>query len=202
MTTAPVSRKQKTLASEEWKGTSVAAPFHFFGGAVEVAKPPAVKPTFSVKDIRAAIPAHCFQRSALKSSLVVLADFVKIGCLGYVATRIQYAPEYARIPMWILYWLFQGFVMTGVWVMAHECGHQSYSSSKFINDTVGWFLHSALLVPYHSWRISHAKHHKNTCSIEHDEVFAPSTRSMVTEMVSETPLAAAFGIFVMLTFGW
>jgi omega-6 fatty acid desaturase (delta-12 desaturase) len=67
--------------------------------------------------------------------------------------------------------------MTGVWVLAHECGHQSFSDSELVNNTIGTICHSLLLVPYHSWRISHGKHHNNTGSCENDEVFAPSTRA-------------------------
>lgn len=39
----------------------------------------------------------------------------------------------------------------GVWVIAHECGHQAFSSSQLVNDTVGFILHTCLLVPYFSW---------------------------------------------------
>eukprot|EP01135_Chromosphaera_perkinsii_P009000 Nk52_evm18s1569 gene=Nk52_evmTU18s1569 len=78
---------------------------------------------------------------------------------------------------WVAYWYVQGAVMTGLWVIAHECGHQAFSPSKKVNDLVGLFAHSFLLVPYHSWRISHGKHHSNTASIENDEVFVPSNRS-------------------------
>jgi len=42
-------------------------------------------------------------------------------------------------------------VTAGVWVIAHECGHQAFSNSQLINDTVGFILHSCLLVPYFSW---------------------------------------------------
>lgn len=39
--------------------------------------------------------------------------------------------------------------MTGLWVVAHECGHRAFSDSELICDVVGLILHSALLVPYH-----------------------------------------------------
>lgn len=32
-------------------------------------------------------------------------------------------------------------------------------------------------VPYHSWRITHAKHHASTGHMTQDQVFVPSTRS-------------------------
>jgi fatty acid desaturase len=66
--------------------------------------------------------------------------------------------------------------VTGLCVLAHECGHQAFSPSKAINDAVGWVLHTALLLPYHSLRISHGNHHKNTCSIEDDEVRGSRSR--------------------------
>jgi len=56
-------------------------------------------------------------------------------------------------------------------------GHQSFSTSKDLNNAVGWVLHSALLVPYHSWRISHARHHAATGHCTRDEVFVPRTAS-------------------------
>lgn len=93
--------------------------------------------------------------------------------------------------------------MTGVWVLAHECGHQAFSDYEVVNNIFGTILHSALLVPYHPWRISHGKHHNNTGSCDNDEVFCPSTRSdWGNEMLRETPVAQWFGIFKMLVFGW
>jgi omega-6 fatty acid desaturase (delta-12 desaturase) len=93
--------------------------------------------------------------------------------------------------------------MTGIWVLAHECGHQSFSESELANNIIGTIFHSALLVPYHSWRISHGKHHNNTGSCENDEVFAPSTRSdWAAELLRETPIANAIGLVIMLTVGW
>lgn len=116
---------------------------------------------------------------------------------------------------WLAYWFSAGVVATGIWVLAHECGHQAFSASRLVNDTVGWIFHSALLVPYFSWQISHAHHHANTCSVENDEVFVPWTRSQllpgvsktaapsaVAEMLEATPLASAFGLFRQLLFGW
>jgi len=94
--------------------------------------------------------------------------------------------------------------MTGVWVIAHECGHQAFSDYKIVNDTVGLILHSMLLVPYHSWRITHRRHHSNTGSCENDEVFNPPAKSEFAshEMFEETPFYRTYCIVRMLTVGW
>ena len=136
----------------------------------------------------------------------------------------SYVPTWARYLLWPMYWYGQGALMTGVWVLAHECGHESFSDSDYVNNTVGTstllyihsliliylftymlgtICHSLLLVPYHSWRITHRRHHGNTGSCADDEVFAPATRSdWANEMLRETPLANVWGIIVMLTVGW
>ena len=49
---------------------------------------------------------------------------------------------------WLAYAAVSGTVWTGMWVIAHECGHGAFSNNRRLQDTVGCLLHSALLVPY------------------------------------------------------
>ena len=124
--------------------------------------------------------------------MYLLVDIFQAALLFYCASWIDpltenlqwsllsLSPEttrsFLRFVLWSVYGIAQGLVFTGLWVIAHECGHQAFSPSKYVNNTVGWILHSALLVPYHSWRISHARHHAGTGHMTRDEVFVPSTR--------------------------
>lgn len=166
---------------------------------------PLEPPSFTLKTIRDAIPAHCFKRNLFTSLTHLISDLAIVAVLFYGATKIedQFMPEWAKYILWPIYWYAQGSVLTGVWVLAHECGHQSFSESEFANNTVGTICHSLLLVPYHAWRITHGRHHNNTGSCENDEVFAPATRSdWGKEMLRESPIACAWGIFLMLTVGW
>lgn len=48
--------------------------------------------------------------------------------------------------------------MTGIWVLAHEAGHSAFSPQVWVNDVVGWTFHSLLLVPYFSWKYTHASY--------------------------------------------
>lgn len=169
---------------------------------------PIAPPKFTLKTIKDAIPAHCFKRNLFKSLSYLVSDLILVALLGYLSTFISSAAEY-QLPIWSpyllwpLYWYTQGSVLTGVWVLAHECGHQSFSESELANNIVGSICHSLLLVPYHAWRITHGLHHNNTGSCDHDEVFAPSTRAdWAKEMLRETPIATAWGIVIMLTVGW
>lgn len=86
---------------------------------------------------------------------------------------------------------------------------------------------SRLGVPYHSWRITHAKHHASTAHLAQDQVFVPKTRSQLGlpplnpskedlygssvseevqkelfEAIGDSPIGAAWGAFTYLIVGW
>ncbi|GAB7365437.1 hypothetical protein MBLNU230_g6512t1 [Neophaeotheca triangularis] len=174
-------------------------------------------PDYTIKDIRDAIPKHCFERSGARGLAYVARDVVQLAAVFYLFNTYctpEYVPSYGlRAALWAGYTFIQGLSGTGLWVLAHECGHQSFSPSKTLNDTVGWICHSALLVPYFSWKISHGKHHKATGNMERDMVFVPRTReehaSMLGramhelhELAEETPIATALNLFGQQLAGW
>lgn len=174
-------------------------------------------PDYTIKQIHDAIPKHCFERSAATGLYYVARDFFLLGTVFYLFNTYVTPENVPSKPLyyaaWAAYTFIQGLTGTGVWVLAHECGHQSFSPSKTLNDTVGWILHSALLVPYFSWKISHGKHHKATGHIERDMVFVPSTREQyaskvgkllheVHEATEETPIATALHLFGQQLAGW
>lgn len=75
-----------------------------------------------------------------------------------------------------VYAFCQGIVWTGLWVIAHDCGHSAFSNSGLLNDLVGFVLHSALLAPYFSWKSTHRKHHLYANHIEKDNNAVPPQR--------------------------
>lgn len=174
-------------------------------------------PDFTIKQIRDAIPPHCFKRSAATSLYYVFRDMTVLASVFYLFHNYV-TPETvpsmpARVVLWTLYTFIQGLFGTGLWVLAHECGHQSFSPSKVLNDTVGWICHSFLLVPYFSWKISHGKHHKATGNLARDMVFVPKTRQEfasnigravheIGELMEETPILTAVHLVLQQLFGW
>lgn len=130
-------------------------------------------PTLS--EIKRVIPAHCFKPSLYRSVYYVLRDIVFISTLYYGAYLTYDTPWH---PIYLpFFWFFTGFLMWAVFVLGHDCGHGSFSRYKKVNSFFGHLLHSAILVPFHSWRISHRKHHKNTGNYEKDEIFYPIPES-------------------------
>lgn len=174
-------------------------------------------PDFTIKDIRDAIPRHCFKRSPLKGFAYIARDMLYLATTFYIfhnyVTPETIPSKPVRAVLWGLYTVLQGFFGTGLWVIAHECGHGAFSPSKRLNNAVGWVLHSALLVPYFSWQLSHSMHHKATGNMERDMVFVPRTREQqasrlrkmaheLGELTEETPIYTLFMLILQQLFGW
>jgi omega-6 fatty acid desaturase (delta-12 desaturase) len=135
-------------------------------------------------EIKASIPKECFERSALHSFYFVFRDSVMAIGLVYATSQLLSTDLPSNLLSldalkWLVGWNFYAFwmgtILTGHWVLAHECGHGAFSSSQTLNDIVGFIMHQALLVPYFAWQYSHAKHHRRTNHLTDGESHVPST---------------------------
>ncbi|XP_073011332.1 fatty acid desaturase DES2-like [Typha latifolia] len=174
---------------------------------VQFRRSPTDKPPFTLGQIKKAVPPHCFDRSILRSFSYVVQDLLISGVLLYLALNVipSLPSPLLRYVAWPLYWVFQGCILTGVWVIAHECGHHAFSDYSLLDDIVGLVLHSGLLVPYFSWKYSHRRHHSNTGSLERDEVFVPKTKPALrwySCYLSNNPVGRVITLTVQLTLGW
>ena len=69
---------------------------------------PTQKPSFTVGELRKAIPKHCWQRSALHSFAYVVADLVMAaGLFAFSQAIDRNAPTWLACLAWPLYWFFQ-----------------------------------------------------------------------------------------------
>lgn len=163
--------------------------------------------------IRDAVPAHCFKKDTLRSlGYAFRSCALSAACLA-VGTLIPL--KTSALPLWAAYAAVTGTVATGMWVIAHECGHNAFSDNILIQDTVGYILHSMLLVPYFSWQRSHAVHHSRTNHISEGETHVPlviNGRKGIENTGGEKDLAAsrkigknlfaALQLFFHLVLGW
>ena len=151
-----------------------------------------VKPTPvpDVKTLKDAIPAKCFERSMIRSFSYVIRDLVLLSGLFYSAVQLSQldAPLFVTVPLWALYSFVTGCVFTGLWILAHDCGHDSFSDNLTVNAFTGWALHSMLMVPFFSWKFSHARHHRYHNHMEKDTVFVPHRKTEIEGRTEEPSL--------------
>ncbi|KAJ5742385.1 uncharacterized protein N7511_011404 [Penicillium nucicola] len=166
--------------------------------------------------LRAAIPPACFQPALSTSMLYLLRDVLYCSLLVFFAIHIDTIPwAWARYPAWMCYGFYQGCVGVGFWILAHECGHGAFSLFPQVNDLIGFTLHSALLVPYFSWKTTHARHHRYTSHMGKDTAFVPFTEEeyensfhfpflyrIVIQSAEDAPVVALFQLLLHQLFGW
>ncbi len=140
--------------------------------ANELAEPP-----FTLQQLKAAIPAYCFEPSVSRS---LAYFFLDIGIITGLYALANYLNSWYFFP---IFWFMQGTMFWALFVIGHDCGHGSFSKIKWLNNLIGHLSHSPILVPFHGWRISHRTHHQNTGSIENDESWYPVTEKKYREMV-------------------
>lgn len=135
------------------------------------------------KEAKNAIPDRCFVRNGFKGMMYVFRDLMlAAGCVYITNSTLStdlpssVLGALGWIFGWSMYAFWMGTILTGPWVLAHECGHGSFSPSQTFNDIIGFVLHQALLVPYFAWQYSHAKHHRRTNHLTDGESHVPSTR--------------------------
>ncbi|KAJ2916890.1 hypothetical protein MD484_g3491, partial [Candolleomyces efflorescens] len=187
------------------------------------------KPTeVTLSDVRANMPKYLFEKSTLRGILVTIRDVASAVLLFELARRIDSLAQVAnawglidpivhalQLVLWLAYWFFQSVVFAGCWVLAHEAGHGTIASTPWINDLVGFTLHTFLLAPYFAWRTTHQSHHKATGSLERDENYVPRTRSYYLlppeskakiadyhDVFEEVPLYTLLRIVLMQAIGW
>ncbi|XP_058110257.1 omega-3 fatty acid desaturase, chloroplastic-like isoform X1 [Magnolia sinica] len=155
---------------------------------------PSSPPPFSLGEIRAAIPKHCWIKNPWRSMSYVVRDVAVV--LGLAAT----AAYFNNWVVWPIYWAAQGTMFWALFVLGHDCGHGSFSNNPKLNSVVGHLLHSSILVPYHGWRISHRTHHQNHGHVENDESWHPLSEKIYRSLDDSTRILRFTVPFPMLAY--
>ncbi|GBG66491.1 hypothetical protein CBR_g63073 [Chara braunii] len=77
---------------------------------------------------------------------------------------------------WYLYpfvYAYLGTAVTGLFVIGHDCGHNSFSNNQLVNDIVGTVMMAPLIYPFEPWRIKHNTHHAHTNKLIEDTAWQP-----------------------------
>ncbi|CAH0492588.1 unnamed protein product [Peronospora farinosa] len=136
----------------------------------------------TLTEIKRSLPSDCFEASVSLSLYYTVRSLV-------IAVSLAFGLHYVRaLPLveslWILdttlcmaYILLQGIVFWGFFTVGHDAGHGAFSRYHLLNFVVGTFIHSLILTPFESWKLSHRHHHKNTGNIDRDEIFYPQRKA-------------------------
>ncbi len=88
------------------------------------------------------------------------------------------------IGLWVLmyfslswsYWITLGlaiinsFFLVRIFIIQHDCGHQSFFKARKWNNRVGWVCSIFSSIPYRYWAAVHSYHHGHTGQLDHRDV--------------------------------
>lgn len=172
-----------------------------------------------MKKLRDAVPNHCFQPSLFWSFFYLSRDLIYSAVMIWVFFQLQglkllESPiRFAYYPAMLAWSTGQGIIWTGLWVIAHECGHSAFSRYSALNDAVGFTLHSFLLAPYFSWKSTHRRHHIYANNIAKDLHYVPGLRDdyvpkagmdsgILDDMTEDVPAILTLRILLQQLIGW
>lgn len=62
------------------------------------------------------------------------------------------------------------FFLVRIFIIQHDCGHQSFIKSRTWNNILGTICSMFSLIPYKYWARSHSMHHKHNGQLEHRDL--------------------------------
>ena len=124
--------------------------------------------SIKLRDIINTLPKEVFVKNPRKAWTKLAINTLCV-VLGYGLVAVS--PWYL-LP---LSWIFLGTSLQGFFVIAHDCGHRSFSNRIWVNDLVGHLTTLPLAYPFHAWRILHNHHHKHTNKLDKDNTWTPFT---------------------------
>lgn len=131
-------------------------------------KSPQLDENIKLRDIINTLPKEVFLKNPRKAWSKLVINVLCVA-LGYWAVAVS--PWYL-LP---LAWIFLGTGLQGFFVIAHDCGHRSFSNRMWVNDLVGHVMTLIIIYPFHAWRILHNHHHKHTNKLDVDNAWSPFT---------------------------
>ena len=165
-----------------------------------------------LKEVLACIPPECFELDLMRSLWYAGRSTTMAIIFPLLSWMILPRPslEPLSILLWIISGVCQGSIWMGCWVLGHECGHGAFCTNQWIQNAVGYVLHSLLLVPYYSWQRSHMLHHARTNHQTEGETHVPLVLQdkamgdalMVTRTNWGERLFAVRSITNHMLFGW
>lgn len=94
--------------------------------------------------------------------------------------------------------------------MSRPCDAGAFCDNTYLQDVVGYVLHSLLLVPYYSWQRSHAVHHSRTNHLTEGETHCPPVEGKtlggavcrLSKLVAGDFGVGTYQLVTHLLFGW
>lgn len=150
-----------------------------------------------LRDIKRVIPSSCFQISEMRSWATLARILL---CLAVVLTLEVKLEAWALPVLWFLH----GQILVGLFVLAHDCGHGTFSRHPQVNSVIGHLAFAPLGNGFEVWKRTHNHHHAHTQKIGQDVDWSSwlKTRAQLSQLTwrkdfwTKLGYSLPFGIFL------
>jgi len=127
-TTPPVQPQNKRMRHQQEEAAAKATEDSRF--LFDAGKPP----PFRIGDVRAAVPAHCWRKSPLRSLSYVARDVAVVAGLAVAAAALD------TWALWPIYWAAQGTMFWALFVLGHDWYIRLLAFRVFSAASCCWFI--------------------------------------------------------------
>src|SRR5258708_30780271 len=118
-----------------------------------------------------------YQKPVLSASYWQIANsfipyFVLTG-LAYVSVKAGWS-----YLLTLLFALFAGGFLMRIFIIQHDCGHQSFFKQKKSNNLLGSICGILTMTPYEFWRVTHAIHHATSGDLDYRGIGDVETKTV------------------------
>lgn len=107
---------------------------------------------------------QAYQKSDTQKALIQLLNsflpFFALLVLMYFSLSVSYLLTLGLA-------VITAFFLVRIFIIQHDCGHQSFLTSRKWNNTIGWVASFLTMIPYHSWSRNHGAHHAHNGQLEY-----------------------------------
>ena len=100
--------------------------------------------------------------SAWRASWQILNTLVPYAATWYLMYLSLQVSLWLALPLAVL----AGALLVRIFIIFHDCGHDSFFRSRLANDITGFCAGVLVLTPYYHWRWEHAQHHATSGDLE------------------------------------
>jgi acyl-lipid omega-3 desaturase len=114
----------------------------------------------NLQAISKSLPPEVFVKSLPRSLFHMAFDYTMWFGSAYAMSTLCNSPVWAELPFWaqalatLVFWNIAGFFMWCIFVVGHDCGHGTFSTSETLNDILGHINHASILVPFYPWQVN------------------------------------------------
>ncbi len=116
--------------------------------------------TITIRDFTRKYAHKSNAMGALSFGATFVVYFLALGLAGKYAGQL-----YISVPLVVIL----AFAMVRLYVLQHDCGHNSLFATKWLNTAAGYILSVFSLTPYRVMQYNHNQHHAYLGNLEHRE---------------------------------